>query len=91
MKKAEEYLKDFITEPNFEQVEELIKQAQIDAIEEAVKMCAEKAELEQRDYRKNPIKVENYGQEVCSEWEGIYYGGDAKSILNCAEILKKEL
>jgi len=41
MKTVKEYLKDFIKEPNFEEVEELIKQVQIDAIEHTVKRCAE--------------------------------------------------
>jgi len=43
MKKAFEYLKDFITEPNFEQIEGLIKKAQRDAIKETTKKCAENA------------------------------------------------
>ena len=100
MKKVYEYL-DEIESVEFNQsddifyrnsvMEKLIKRIQIDTIEETVTLCAENAEIEERDYRKNPTKVENYGQEVSSEYEGIYYGVDAQSILNCIEILKKEL
>ena len=58
----------------------------IDAMKEACKqileLAAENAELEERDYRHSPTKISNYGQEVCSEWEGIYYGVDKQSILN---------
>jgi hypothetical protein len=96
MRKAEEYwnkvsLPFHVLDIVKSKILEAIRTAQIDAIEETVKLCAENAEIEERDYRKNPTKVENYGQEVSSEYEGIYYGVDAQSILNCAEILKKEL
>lgn len=85
MKKAEQYLKEYVgrrypnTDYNSEEVDimEAIKQAQIDAIEETCRICAEKA-------------------------TGSVYNipgpGDLKrvsinkqSILNCAEILKKQL
>ena len=93
MKTAKEWFKEELSgEPlTQESVIEVIKMAQLEVIEETVKLCAENAEIEERDYRKNPTKVENYGQEVSSEYEGIYYGVDTQSILNCAEILKKEL
>ena len=93
MKTAKEWFKEELSgEPlTQENVIEVIKMAQLEVIEETVKLCAENAEIEERDYRKNPTKVENYGQEVSSEYEGIYYGVDTQSILNCAEILKKEL
>lgn len=47
-----------------------------------LELAAENAEIEERDYRKNPTKISNYGQEVCSEYEGIYYGVDKQSILD---------
>ena len=53
-----------------------------DAIKQALELAAENAEIEERDYRHSPTKISNYGQEVCSEWEGIYYGVDKQSILD---------
>ena len=73
------------------EVRELIKLAQEDAIRGTVEECAKSAEIEERDYRHNPTKISNYGEEVCSEWEGIYYGVDKQSILSVADKLIKEL
>jgi hypothetical protein len=39
MIKASDYLKDFILEPNFEEIEELIKKVQYDAITETISKC----------------------------------------------------
>ena len=96
MKNAEEYLENIIFEDKWpwvieEEVKDIIKQAQLDVIEETCKFCSENTELELRNYKKNPIQVENLGQEISSEYDGYYYGVDANSILNCAEILKKQL
>ena len=53
-----------------------------EACKQALELAAENAELEERDYRKNSTKISNYGEEVCSEYEGIYYGVDKQSILS---------
>jgi hypothetical protein len=42
MIKASDYLKDFIIEPNFEEIEELIKKVQYDAITETISTCVKK-------------------------------------------------
>ncbi len=42
MIKASDYLKDFILEPNFEEIEELIKKVQYDAITETISICVKK-------------------------------------------------
>jgi hypothetical protein len=39
MIKPEDYLKDFIIEPNFEEIEELIKKVQYDTITETISKC----------------------------------------------------
>ena len=86
MKKAEDICKElhwtYDSDPGRYQLFEglikpAIKQAQLDAIEETVKLCAENAEAD-IVYHKG-----DYGYptaEVCKA-----------SILNCADILKKEL
>ena len=94
MKKAEQYLKEYVgrrypnTDYNSEEVDimEAIKQAQIDAIEETVKLCAENAKL---------LFHDGYWKEN-KELEYFQSGGNnlqisKNSILNYAEILKKEL
>ena len=85
MKKTEEYFKELRFNADHHlglgdvrltiaQQEELVKQVQLDAIEETVKLCAENARMG---------NTEN----------GIYtvFEVSKQSILDCAEILKKEL
>lgn len=60
----------------------IVKIAMKEACRQTLELAAENAELEERDYRKNPTKISNYGEEVCSEYEGIYYGVDKQSILS---------
>jgi hypothetical protein len=43
MIKPENYLKDFIIEPNFEEIEELIKKVQYDTITETISKCISQA------------------------------------------------
>ena len=89
MKKAEQYLKKYVgrrypnTTYNSEEVDimEAIKQAQIDAIEETVKLCAKNAYC---DLIHPPD--EDYPDLEESEYLVV-----KQSILNCAEILKKQL
>ena len=58
-------------------IEEWIKQAQLNAIEETVKLCAENAETKWNgDYIEVPVNTVTINKQ---------------SILNCADILKKEL
>lgn len=91
MKKAYEYL-DEIESVEFNQsddifhrnlvVEELIKRIQLETIEETCRICAEKAKAE--------VKYEysgNTGSEYCDTYAIV----NKDSILNCLEILKKEL
>ena len=61
-----------------------IKLAQLDAIEETVKLCAENAKLSNED--KSYI---SYTYQDLASDEIIQV--DEESILNCADILKKEL
>lgn len=81
MKKAEDYLKNVNSFTTREELYEIGKQMQIDAIDEAVKLCAKKA------YAKFIM--------VPSAMSGTIYSAniivDKQSILNCAGILKKEL
>lgn len=91
MKKAHEYL-DEIESVEFNQsddifhrnlvVEELIKRIQLETIEATVKLCAEKAKAE--------VKYE-YSGNTGSEYCDTYAIANKDSILNCLEILKKEL
>ena len=96
MKKAEQYLEDVINQlhdsdqPWFTDnvydggsgpIMEAIKQAQIDAIEETVKLCAKNAYC---DLIHPPD--EDYPDLEESEYLVV-----KQSILNCAEILKKQL
>ena len=86
MKTPEEYViireVDHWADQDFykEEIIEWIRQAQLDAIDETVKLCAEKADID-----------------LIQEWEGIETGYKNKvtvsktSILNCAEILKKQI
>jgi len=107
LKKAEQYLEDIkekyhigtawqVTKPY---LLEVIKTAQIDAIEETVKLCAENAKIrhDYYDYDTPELynKYKHEGFERC-DGDGVQYGVDVvsidkNSILNCAEILKKEL
>ena len=65
-----------------------VKLAMIEFGKQLLELAAENAEIEERDYRKNPTKISNYGEEVCSEYEGIYYGVDKQSILNTIKQVK---
>ena len=90
MKKAEEFIPfmNKVSETvivsgrqywNREFIVRLIKQAQLEAVEETVKLCAENASVENRQLNPNsPI----FNQ---------YWKVSKKSILDCAEILKKEI
>lgn len=93
MKKAHEYL-DKIESVEFNQsddifhrnlvVEELIKRIQLETIEETCKVCSENAKTKVTKILADDIK----------EGENAYIFVDTidkESILNCAEILKKEL
>lgn len=86
IEKAEEFIKDFwgivdngcdITGRNISayDIALVIKQAQLDAIEETVKLCAHEA------------TVDFYTDD---DWERVYFV-NKDTILNCAEILKKQL
>lgn len=100
MRKAYEYL-DEIESVKFNQsddifhrnsvIEELIKRIQIDVIEETVKLCAKNAALNYADGR---VCLPDYAEEpfnaVCDDLDNCHYIS-RNSILNCAEILKKEL
>lgn len=84
MKKPEEYLEDLFEAPlnlqeGFIEYEFYlaIKQAQIDAIEETCRVCAEE------------VKIEYIPEEGCAT--GDYWDVDKQSILSIAEKLKKEL
>lgn len=96
MEKAEKYLKFiefsqvdaseagmFYFVDNLEKGEliKLIKQVQKDAWNEALDKAAKSAEIEERNYKKSPFKTLNLGQEISSEYEGVYYGVDKQSIL----------
>lgn len=95
MKKAEIYLKkanefyrcniraeDIYV--NEEAALKAIKAAQIDAIEETVKRCAEVAEL--KEFNKTPQDRKSISNDM-----GDIYAVDKESILQVAEQLKKEL
>jgi len=81
MKKASEYIirkqVDSWMEECFSEKDiiDWIKQAQIEAIEATVKLCAEKARITTN----------------CNYFERQAYKVDEQSILSCAELLKKEL
>ena len=96
MRKAEDFCKDlnwtYDSDPGRYDlfkglIEPIVRKAQLEAIEETCKVCAEKADLEYAAY----------------EWEipeGVIMTGDNEygysyinkdSILNCIEILKKEI
>ena len=77
MKSAEEYLKNVTCLTLREELYSIGKQMQIDAIEETVKLCAENAETKWNgDYIEVPVNTVTINKQ---------------SILNCADILKKEL
>lgn len=80
-------------------IEELIKRIQLETIEETCKICAEKAKIrhDYYDYDTPELynKYKHEGFERC-DGDGVQYGVDVvsidkNSILNCLEILKKEL
>ena len=81
MKTPEQWAWDYFHDQRYLRLEDVIKSVQKEAWNEAIKTAVESAEIEERDYRKHPTEVSNYGQEVCSEHEGIYYGVDKNSIL----------
>ena len=83
MKKAEEYYNE--TEfPEKWKIIRAIKQAQIDAIEEAVKLCAENAVVRVNCGDYETFCYTNY------ENDDVIHVSE-ESILNCAEILKQQL
>ena len=80
-------------------IEELIKRIQLETIEATVKLCAENAKIrhDYYDYDTPELynKYKHEGFERC-DGDGVQYGVDVvsidkNSILNCLEILKKEL
>ena len=82
-----------------ESVIEVIKMVQLEVIEETVKLCAENAEIrhDYYDYDTPELynKYKHEGFERC-DGDGVQYGVDVvsidkNSILNCLEILKKEI
>lgn len=95
MKKAEEYIDTSNWNDKWfwkieEEVIKAIKQAQIEAIEETVKLCAENAEADivfLGDLAQEQLKS---GEPFLSEEDYEVYVLK-QSILNCAEILKKEI
>ena len=98
MKKAEQYLKEYVgrrypnTDYNSEEVDimEAIKHAQIDAIEETCKVCAKNASIDLYDFIGSSFKkFEQDNHYVIND--GSYIEISKDSILNCAEILKKRL
>lgn len=82
MKKAKEYTNCFVDNLPIEVVNVLIKQAQSDAIEETVKLCAENAEIGYQSY-------------FFKDGEKCLFKNDTyvnkKSILSVADKLKSEL
>ena len=64
-----------------ESVIEVLEMIQKETWNEALDKAAESAEIEERDYKKSPLKTTNLGQEISSEYEGVYYGIDKQSIL----------
>ena len=64
-----------------ESVIEVLEMIQKETWNEAIDKAAESAEIEERDYKKSPLKTTNLGQEISSEYEGVYYGIDKQSIL----------
>lgn len=83
MKTAKDWFEEELSgEPLTEEsVIEVIKMVQKEVIEETVKLCAEKAEAKASEMK--PLKP---GFNMVS-----FFEVDKRSILNCAEILKKEL
>ena len=116
MKKAEDFIKDLIFEfespgdmiEAYEHIDltkdeliHLLKQAQIDAIEETVKLCTKNAEIIIKDMysdsfttgdyfvvRYNPSGIDGVYPEECTRHTVAI---ETISILNCAEILKQQL
>ena len=74
-----------------ESVIEVIQMVQLEAIEETVKLCAENAALK---YADGKYCLPDYAEEpfnaVCDNLENCHYIS-RESILNCAEILKKQV
>ena len=97
MKKAEDYLKEYVGRrfPNLpyesEEIDIIhaIQQAQVDAIEETCKVCAENASIDLYDFIGSSFKkFEQDNHYIIND--GSYIEISKDSILNCAEILKKE-
>lgn len=97
MKKADEYLKKALTNTHWNYLEHVmnsgrcypdlikaIKAAQIDAIEETVKRCAEVAEL--KEFNKTPQDRKSISNDM-----GDIYAVDKESILQVAEQLISKL
>jgi len=93
MKTAREIFEEELSgEPlNHYAVIEAIQLAQFEAIEETVKLCAERAYLEYADGRYDlPDYAEESHNAVCDDLENCHYIS-RNSILNCAEVLKKQI
>ena len=71
-------------------IEEWIKQAQLNAIEETVKLCSENASMDLYDYIGTSFKKFEQDNHYSIN-DGTYVEVSKSSILDCAEILKKEL
>jgi len=84
---AEEFFREWdgCSQETFEWKLMMIEFAKLHCIEQA-RVISEKAEVEERNYNKTPMGVENYGQEIQSDQEGIYYGVDKDSILNAYDL-----
>ena len=88
MKKAKEYMKEF-WHPNTDDnttIIDVIRQAQIDAIDATVKMCAEEANLLINNLSSTDKDYNDYYQ--CGDDE---ISVNRKGILQVADKLKKEL
>lgn len=83
MRTAKEWFEEELSgEPlTQESVIEVLEMVQKETWNEALDKAAESAEIEERDYKKSPLKTTNLGQEISSEYEGVYYGIDKQSIL----------
>lgn len=90
-KSWEDVCKNFLSEVSPIMIEEIVKIAQIDAIEETCKVCAEKSRVEIVDHEELYISsLPGYNRNIDQVILPIY-GIDEQSILNCAKLLKKEI
>jgi hypothetical protein len=89
MKKAEEYLKNVTAFTTREELYEIGKQIQIDAINETVELCAEKTRLTDNGKKLNTNRyvIEKYNTYHAETEIDV----DKDSILDCAKILIDKL